>query len=180
MYIWIACDISESYGRVREKCIENNRDLHINELAFLLPQHISLKISFRVDDSVSENVISEVASYLSDQPAFDIGEPVPELFGNILWLRFPEAGIMQELHSQLDSQLSDKFGIPRHEFDCDFIFHSTLFIDDNVDLLRKMYKRMSGIPLPKSTIINRFIIGSSDSGEAGTYSVLKIVEAKCK
>ena len=180
MYIWIACDISDEYTSIRQKCIGYNKDLNLDEVAFLLPQHISLKISFRVEDNSFESVIKDVIVFLSECSPFSVGEPEPELSGNILWLSFPKSKHLQDLHSKLDLMLLSKHGVEQHPFDRDFKFHTTLFLDDNMSALREMLGKVRLLPLPKATEIKRFIIGASESGKAGTYSVLKIVNAKCK
>ena len=177
MYIWIASDISVAYESIRRKCIEYNREIGLNELAFMLPQHISLKISFEVENSIAPRVIDDVSQYLSNNAPFTVGKPSAQIFGNILWLRFPYNESLERLHSELDDLLAKKYGIPQHAFDRDFVFHSTLFIDDDAISLEEMLRKAMNLEYPECTV-DRFIIGSSDSGRAGTYSVIKLIEAK--
>ena len=50
MYIWIGCKLPAGFEReVRTFCLEQNRDIGLNTVAFTLPQHISLKISFEAE-----------------------------------------------------------------------------------------------------------------------------------
>ena len=154
MYIWIACDLSVGLAEIREKCVEYNRDLRLSEAAFSLPQHVSLKISFDVDDSIFADVIAAVEYYLSAQKAFIISSPVPEMLSGILWLRIPENEHLIRLHEELDAMLLSRFGVPLHEYDRCFKFHSTLFMDDS-DGLFEMYRRISMIDVPSELVIDR-------------------------
>ena len=56
---------------------------------------------------------------------------------NIIWTLFEENKVLYTIHEELDEKLIT-YGINRHEFDRNFIFHSTLFMDDNVDRIDKM------------------------------------------
>jgi 2'-5' RNA ligase len=177
MYIWIACDLSDGLAEIREKCTEFNRDLQLSEVAFSLPQHISLKISFDVDDAISDSVIETVKSYLSAQKSFSVFAPVPEMMTGILWLRFSESESLTRLHGDLDELLSSHFGVPRHEYDRSFKFHSTLFMDDGGDL-SEMYRRVSSLTMPSELVVDSFLIGISESGRAGDYRVYRRIMAK--
>ena len=55
------------------------------------------------------------------------------------------------------------------------MFHSSLFIDENIDKLMQMYNKIKDVSLPDSITINDFIIGSSPSGENGTYIVNEVI-----
>lgn len=177
MYIWIACDVSKSLHQIRDLCNEKNKEFGLCEVAFSLPQHISLKISFDVPDSVATCVIDDVSEYLSMEHAFYLDAPRPEIFGSILWLKFEDSEILSRLHRKLDSLLLDKYTVAQHEFDKRFAFHSTLFIDGEKNLL-PMYEYVSGLEIPLKVEVSSFIIGTSESGNAGTYSVIKTISAQ--
>ncbi len=177
MYIWIACDVSKSLDHIRELCKEKNKSLGICDVAFTLPQHISLKISFEVPDNIAPRVIDDVSAYLSMERAFSLSAPRPELFGSILWLKFEDSEILSRMHRDLDSLLLGKYAIPQHEFDKSFLFHSTLFIDGEKNLL-PMFEYVLTLGLPGKVDVSSFIIGTSDSGQAGTYSVIKTISAQ--
>ena len=176
MYIWIACDVSEPLGFVREECIRKNSELCLSDVAFSLPQHISLKISFPVEDAIFEDVISAISKYLGEQSGFVLDEPKPELYGTILWLNFSSDSHLLRLHKELEELLLDGFGVPLHEFDKCFKFHSTLFIDTQKELMQ-MYDFVCGIKMPKCVEVHRFIIGISESGKIGEYRVLREIAA---
>ncbi len=180
MYIWIACDLSGPLAFFRDACRDYNRSLQLSEVAFSLPQHVSLKISFEVADVVTEEVIEAVSDYLSGVSPFEVTEAVPELCGSVLWLRFPENESLKRLHRELDEMLWERYGVPQHEFDRDFKFHSTLFIDEDIAALGRMYEMILSLDLPKRIKVNGFLIGVSNTGKAGEYSVYKKIAAKCK
>ena len=174
MYIWIACDVSRELNCIREKCIEINRSIGLDETAFSLPQHISLKISFEVSDEVYDEVIECISDYLSGQKPFTVSGTRVELYGSILWLAFDECEALSRMHCELDELLLKKYGVPLHEFDKSFKFHSTLFIDERPDIT-EMYRQIAEIPMPDELIVDRFIIGSSPSGRAGDYHVVRYI-----
>ena len=178
MYIWIACDVSDSLSYVREFCRNYNGSLGLNEVAFSLPQHISLKISFEVADSDTDAVVKTVSDYLGAFTPFSLDRPVPEQNGNILCLSFSESDILTKLHGDLDRILLQQHGVGQHKFDLEFKFHSTLFIDDNDEAMAEMYGAVSSLDTPDVVTVDRFIIGTSKSGKAGEYSVLKTVYLK--
>ena len=177
MYIWTACDVSKVFDSLRDACIKINRAFNLDEVAFSLPQHISLKISFEVDDSVAADVIEFISEYLSGQGSFNINGPKVELFDSILWLAFDEDSNLSRIHLELDTLLWEKYGIPLHEFDRSFKFHSTLFIDEPKGLV-KIQELISRLSLPDKVSINSFLIGTSSSGKAGEYSVIKKISCQ--
>lgn len=180
MYVWIACDLSESLSRIREECIALNKTVGASEIAFDLPQHISLKISFELNEESVENAILQIKEYLENTPGFYVGRPYAEFSGNIIWLRFPDSEQLCRMHEELDEMLLDRYGVPLHSFDKCFAFHSTLFIDADKEKLVSLYRRINEITLPDSIKIDSFIIGVSESGKAGEYRVVDIIPAKSK
>ena len=178
MYIWIACDLSDSLGHVREECRNINKGIGLDEVPFLLPQHISLKISFDAPEHHFDAIISDVIAYLSEIRAFFVKGPSAELCGGILWLRFDGEAELIKIHRDLDRLLSGKYAIPQHEFDKCFAFHSTLFISEDREKLGQAYARVLNVALPEQICVNNFVIGTSKSGKAGEYHVTHKI--KCK
>ena len=171
MYIWIACNVQDSLAELRELCLRNNEDIKLDTVAFTLPAHISLKISFEVPDSEADGVISTVAGYLSGAPHFSVSDPHIEQNGSILWVSYRENDILDRLHSELDQLLLTRHGVEQHPYDKCFKFHSTLFIDERVDGLQLMMDRLSAVSLPREIKVQDYIIGTSHSGKAGEYHV---------
>ena len=178
MYIWVACDLSEALDSVRHECLRINTNIRASEIAFTLPQHISLKISFPIDEDKYEAALTDIRDYFMETEPFHIGGPVTELEKNIIWLRFSDELPLVKIHSDLDGMLLRKYGVPKHKFDKCFAYHSTLFIDEDEEKLRLIYEKLGDIPLPDKIEINEFIIGVSESGKAGEYRVIDKIHAK--
>ncbi len=175
MYIWIGCKLPADFEReLRRHCLAANRQIVLDTTAFSLPQHISLKISF--DTPEYETVLAELADYLSAQHPFSVRLDSAEQVGKILWLPVAENTTLQLLHYQLDDLLKRRFGIPQHEFDKTFLFHSTLFIDENTGKIEAMKNTMADFPLPRALNIDTFLLGLSPDGTNGSYSVVQTIK----
>jgi hypothetical protein len=79
---------------------------------------------------------------------------------------------LSQIHGALDLIIERQFGVPQHVFDREFIFHTTLFAATDPHKLEKILNLPK---LPESFTARSFIIGSSRSGTAGTYSVDEII-----
>ena len=90
---------------------------------------------------------------------------------NIIWLTMQDNFMLRCFHNFLDLLFLDKYDIDQHEFDKDFIFHTSVLILDNKEHLQPAFNEISNITLPTTLIANKIIIGSSLTGEAGTYTV---------
>lgn len=178
MYIWIACDLSDALCKVREECLTLNESVCANEVAFTLPQHLSLKISFEIADELYDSAVYDIREYFENTEPFTVKAPRLELAGNILWLRFDSETQLVKMHSDFDKMAYEKYRVPPHEFDKSFAFHSTLFIDEDKEKLGLLFEKISGITVPESIVISRFIIGASKTGKAGEYQVKEIISAK--
>ena len=175
MYIWIGCKLPVEFEtELRGHCLAANRHIGLNTAAFSLPQHISLKISFDTPDY--EAVLEEVTEFLSAQQPFPVRLGSAQRFGKILWLPAEENDTLPRLHALLDEFLESRFGIPRHEFDKAFLFHSTLFIDDRPTKLEAMAEALCGFPLPPELQIDTFLLGVSNDGAPGSYRVVRTVK----
>ena len=84
--------------------------------------------------------------------------------------------ILDNIHIDLNSMLLEKYNIGLHEYDLDFLFHTTLFMDNDEEKIKKAYERIKDITIPKAMLINKYIIGISETGEPGTYTVIKEIE----
>ena len=176
MYIWIGCALPEAFeAEVRGRCLEYNREFGIDTVAFLLPQHISLKISFSTDRP--EAVLDAVEEILHQETEFYVNLKEPELEGKILWLPVEENPRLRVLHEKLDALLQEQFGIKQHAFDKAFLFHSTLFLDEDTEKLAAMQEKLAGWGA-RCCKVDGFWLGVSESGKAGTYRVVRRVEGK--
>lgn len=65
-----------------------------------------------------------------------------------------------------------------HEYDLDYKYHTTLFMDNNTHSIKEAYNLINNIELPQSIIANQFIIGVSKTGELGSYSIYRKIKTK--
>ena len=84
---------------------------------------------------------------------------------------------IETLATKLNMMLREKYGVPLHEYDLDFIFHTTLFMDDDAEKINAAHNLLGNVYLPETLIANTFVIGKSETGENGTYMVYKTVRA---
>lgn len=173
MYIWIACLLPEDFeNEVRSACMAANRTFGLSTVAFTLPQHISLKISFEVDDSSLEAVMQTVESILSKEYRFYVNLLPAERQNNILWIPAEDNSTLTRLHKVLDAQLAKKYSIAQHPFDRAFLFHSTLFLDTR-PIPNEMEQHLKKLPLPAKLLIRDFCIGISPDGTPGSYRIVR-------
>lgn len=176
MYIWIGCQLPRAFeAELRERCLAHNKELGLNTAAFSLPQHISLKISFETDRPAA--VLDAVEALLEQETEFYVNLKEPTVEGKILWLPVEEDPRLRTLHDRLDNLLRERFGIEQHPWDRAFVFHSTLFLDEDENKLAAMKERMAGWGMRRCRV-NGFWLGVSESGKAGTYRVVRRVEGK--
>jgi 2'-5' RNA ligase len=171
MYIWCALDVSLALSEVRRGAISANRDIGLSEVAFSLPQHVSLLISFPADDRIAEKIISDIRTYLSGSVMPRLTFSAPELYGNIIWIPIEASDELTRLHEDLLA-ITHSYGIEPHTFDRKFAFHSTLFVDSSEEKLSKILTRVARLPIPERITAEGFIIGVSESGAAGDYRVI--------
>ena len=175
MYIWIGCKLPESFEQeIRSRCLMLNEEIGLNTAAFSLPQHISLKISF--DAEPYEAVLEDLAAYLSQQMPFSVFVQNPVQEGNILWLPVAENRELERLHRELDTRIETRFGVPQHPFDKAFWFHSTLFMDEDMEKVAQMEKLLSDYPIEQQLSVDTFLLGLSETGKAGTYRVVRQIK----
>lgn len=179
MYIWTAIDVDNQLEEIKKQAQGVEKEIGFEHSAFALPSHISLKISFAVDDASYPCVIQTLLDYYQTINPFSIEVTGIEIEGTIVWIRIKENEILHRIHKDLDQILMKKHTVQPHRFDLDFKFHSTLFLDSNKDKIAMAYNRIKDVKLPLSLCANKLIIGASHSGEVGTYSVTHNIEL-CK
>lgn len=86
--------------------------------------------------------------------------------------------LFKSISDKLNKMLYEKYNIKYHKFDLDFIYHTTIFIDDNLDKINEAYNIIKSELLPNELCVNKFIIGGSNSGLLYTYKVLKEIDIK--
>ena len=176
MYIWTAIDINDQLGELRTLAKSVEKEIGFEHSAFTLPSHISLKISFFVEDEVYPRVIETLLDYYKTVKPFFVDAECIEIDNNIVWLRMNENPMINQIHKDLDRILSEKHEIVPHPFDLNFKFHSTLFLDSDKDKIEMAYSRIRDAKFPLSLCANKLIIGASPSGKVGTYGVTHTID----
>ncbi len=169
MYIWTAIDVDDQLKEIRSQT--QNISVGFDNPALTLPFHISLKISFCVDDAISPHVIETLLDYFKTLKPFWVDVDGIETENNIVWIRIKENDALCQLHNDLDLILMEKHNVPRHAFDLDFKFHTTLFWGLETEKITQTYTRIKNAPVPKTLAADKLIIGASQSGKVGTYRV---------
>lgn len=165
MYLWIGCRLPEAFEQsIRSHCLALNETIGLSTTPFSLPQHISLKISFDAGEQYPQ-IIQWLESALVSHNKFYVNLLSPERMGTILWLPVAENPHLTQLHAMLDKELEDRFGITQHPLDKTFLFHSTLFMDENTQKLSLMSAKLASMTFPDPLQIDRFLIGISADGK---------------
>ncbi|MDE7439089.1 MAG: 2'-5' RNA ligase family protein [Clostridia bacterium] len=176
MFIWIGCDINPKFIEYREKVKEFNADLNLSETALNLPQHISLKITFEMQEEIAKHCIKDIIELLKSAKPFTAKVEKLELHdGGILWLRVEENEQFKTLHDELD-QIAISYAVKPHAFDKQFIYHSTVIMDENAEKLSTMFERLKDIPYPDELKINTFLVGTSEDNV--NFKVVRRIKVK--
>jgi len=176
MYIWLGINVDDQLCDLRSKAIEVERKLGMKNSCYTLPMHISLKISFPVSDELFDSIVNDVERIYSSHQTFDIDVKGIENENVIVWIRMKENEKLNAMHDELNELLLKKYGVPLHEYDMDYKFHTTLFMDNDTDKLSEAYDKVKNEPIPDMLRVNSFVIGTSPSGALGTYSVYKEIK----
>lgn len=175
MFLWIGCKLPEAYEQeIRSHCLQQNQKIGLDTVAFSLPQHISLKISFETDRI--EQIAADLAAFFSQQKPFSVQIRDASQMGNILWLTVEENSMLQQLHHDLDARLENRFGIGQHPFDRAFQFHSTLFMDQDQEKMGKMAASIADYPFARTLEVDTILLGTSETGRAGSYRVIRQIK----
>lgn len=176
MYIWVGCDINPKFIEYREKVKEINAELNLSENAFNFPQHISLKITFEMDDEIAKHCIKDIIELLKSAKPFTAKiEDIELRDDGIIWLRVQENEEFITLHKELD-EIAISYAVKPHAFDKQYVFHSTVIMDEDKDKLAAMYERIKDIPYPQELKINTFLVGHSDDNI--TFKVDRRIKVK--
>ena len=175
MYIWAGCKLPGDFeADIRSCCLELNRNVGLDTVAFLLPQHVSLKISFQSEKY--DEILDYLEDYLSRQSPFSLHIQAPEQAGSILWMPVVENHHLRQLHDSLDLKLEQRFGIPQHAFDKCFLFHSTLFMDPDTDKIAKMRRLLEPYPIERELQVDTFLLGLSETGKPGECRIVREIK----
>ena len=177
MYIWVGINVEDQLGEVRRAVDGVFEKIEISNVTCQLPLHISLKISFEIENSLFGDVLDDITRVYGACEPFEIKVKGIEKHENIEWIRMYSNEKVEALATELNMMLREKYGIPLHEYDLDFVFHTTLFIDDDPEKINAAHSLLGNVHLPDTLVANTFVIGNSETGQNGTYRVYKTVGA---
>ena len=177
MFVWVGINVEDQLKEVRMAVDSVFEKIDISNVTCQLPLHISLKISFEIENELFESVLTDILDVYNNQKSFEIKIKGIEKHENIEWIRMYSNEQLEALATSLNMMLKDKYGIPLHEYDLDFIFHTTLFMDDDADKINAANALLGNVCLPQTLEANAFVIGTSETGKNGTYSIYKIINA---
>lgn len=172
MYVWIGIDVDSQLAQIKEKARAIEEKIGFENSNFTLPLHISLKISFPVDSNLFDDVKADIIRVFDESDPFEIYVEGIECHENICWIMMKRNLYLDRIHDRLNTLLLEKYGVPLHEYDMDYKFHTTLFMENNSDKIRDAYSGLYGVCIPKTLMAKKFVIGTSDSGSLGTYRVV--------
>lgn len=173
MYLWVGINVEEQLENIREKSklIENR--IGFKNSNFTLPLHISLKMSFLINDKDYNLILNEIANIYKNTKPFLIETKGIECEDVICWIKMCDNEMLNELQYNINTFLLNTFGIPLHEYDTDKKFHTTLFMENDYNKISNAYNLIKDINVPKLLIANKFVIAMSQTGALGTYKIIK-------
>lgn len=178
MYIWVAIDVNEQVGELREKA-ENYVSTHgLSSPTLTLPFHISLKISFQIPDNRCQEAVQDIREFLKSLKPFSIAVRGIEQNGPIVWLAMEDNTELTCIHKRLDEMLLEKYSVVQHAYDKAFLFHTSVLMIDNEEQLLRAFQAMKDTNIPKVLRAEKLIIGSSETGQAGTYRVNEEIDLR--
>ncbi len=177
MYLWIGLGIEKKEEtKIRTYCKSVNKS-GVNEQSFTLPQHVSLKISFETDKY--NDIISHIKGKYKDLHKITLEVDYIQQVPGVIWLKMKENSILRNIHTELNSELKEKYGVGLHFYDGDnFTFHSTLFQDEsNVDKVNELFNKICDKEFYSTKITeDRLYFGTSEIGDVGTFDVVDFME----
>lgn len=178
-YMWVGLELPKHYEtKVRREAINLNVDKSINEVAFLLPQHISLRISFQTD--MFEELIFDLVQYFEKEQSFFVEHLRVDTHQGIVWSVFKHSTILEKFHSYLIEFPFKKYDIKPHEIDLSFSFHSTIFYDPlkGRDELQAIGDTLNNVIQNEKLRIKKVLIGLSNTGKPGSFKIVKRIGLK--
>ncbi len=175
MYLWLGLRIPvDIESKIRKIVTKYNRKYEFDEIAFELPQHISLKIAFECKNyieivtAIEENVLSQFHPLVVEKDEIEISP-------GIIWIRFKEDKVLKKLHQDIIEFLEKEYMIKPHELDLEFIYHTTLIHDENADIdnLQLLCKKLNKKIKFNDIFIDKVIFGISENNKPKTFRIIK-------
>ena len=100
--IWVGIGVDEQLQSIRNRRAELEKELGISNSNLTLPFHISLKMSFAVDRSKTDEVINAIEDYYRTLKPFQILVQGVEYHETIAWIRMAEYEALNRIHDDLN------------------------------------------------------------------------------
>lgn len=171
MYVWIGIDVDSQLVSVKKQAQNIERKIGFDHSNFTLPLHISLKISFQVEQNVYGEVVDTILQYYKGIAPFEIEVGGFENENTIAWIRYRESEMLNRIHDDLNRILLERYGVALHPYDLDYKFHTTLFMDRDAEKIALAYREIENAKLPKRIFVRTLLLGASQTGALGSYRV---------
>ena len=175
MYIWLGIDLDSQLQQLKLSRDNARKQLGMPVDNPNFPMHVSLKISFELPNEIAPKVIGELCDYFATLKPFDIYVDKMELHPNISWLLYKPCFELQAISTHLNNYLQERYNVPLHEYDTDFKYHSTLFLDGTAEQIAQGFDILKQSDIPQKVTANTFCIGVSPTGANYTFDVIKRV-----
>ena len=176
MYVWLAIDVDEQLKALRSRTEQVTAQLACFNSALTLPLHISLRMSFPIEDAAFESAVNRIERWYRTLSPFQIAVQGMERNRNVVWLKIAGCPELERLHSEVVRLLQEEYGIGLHPFDQDFRFHASLFLNSDENKAAEAFSLLQNESLPFTLTASRFVIGCSETGRAGEYRVIRTIE----
>lgn len=173
MYIWSGIIVEGQLNDVKTKAIAAEKKLGVPTL-FDFPQHVSVKISFYVPEEKFREAVDFLTDYYSNLTPFSIPVKGIEQDGIIVWVRMGECKELVKIQNDMNRLLGEKFGVPIHEYDTDFKFHSTLFMGDE-ERAKEFYEEVKTAKVLATLNAEKAGIAVSEEGKTNDFKIIKTI-----
>lgn len=177
MYIWSGILVENEFEPLKNRAIALEKELDIPTL-FDFPMHISTKISFDLQGEKYLKAVDYLTEVYSGLTEFTVPISGIEFCDVIVWVRMAECNALKSLSDKLNGELYEKFGVPVHEYDRDYKYHSTLCMGNPPEKTAAYYDGIKDEKLPENIYARYAAIGVSESGKAHDFKIIKRVRLK--
>ena len=93
MYIWVGIKVEDQLKMVKAQAQRIENEIGFDHSNFTLPLHISLKISFPIEDAKYEIYAEEIRKIYRNTKPFEIKVRGLELENHIAWIRMEKSKV---------------------------------------------------------------------------------------
>lgn len=159
---------------MKAEAIKAEEKLNLQPL-FGFPMHVSVKISFFVPNDKTKEVVDFLSEYFSSLKPFYVPVKAIELEDTIVWVRMKECDELKKIQSDMNRLLGEKFGVPVHEYDTDFKFHSTLCMADEW-VAEAFYNEVKNAHVPSVLKAEKAGIAISEEWKPFGFKIIKTID----